>query len=134
MSYPQEPVPPPKPFFEGLDELLREFIDAKPDRRREILDRIDVCNGKAAGDYFRHHLRQAVRKGRARGSPSASLRLVEMYGNGGYVDCRIDLHVGPISYHGEDPIWDISQPLFIEDATVNFTRGISAPEEQPQSK
>ena len=66
MSYLYEPWPPPKPNFEGLDELLREFIDAKPDRRGEILDRIDMCNGKVAGDYFRYHLRQAVWKGRAR--------------------------------------------------------------------
>lgn len=52
--------------------------------------------------------------------------------NGGYVDCTIELHVGPINYHGEDPIWDISQPLFIDDATVYFTRSASVPEPQPK--
>jgi hypothetical protein len=71
MSYLYE-RPPPKPNFEGLDELLREFIDAKPEQREEILDRIDVCNGEAPGDYFRYHLRQAVLKGRARGAGDGS--------------------------------------------------------------
>ena len=54
--------------------------------------------------------------------------------NGGYTDCTIELHVGPISYNGEDPVWDISQPLFIDDATVHFTRKSSAPYDEPQSK
>jgi hypothetical protein len=54
--------------------------------------------------------------------------------NGGYVDCLIDLTVAPINYDGEDPVWDTGHPLFINDATVNFTRRSSAPDDQPQPK
>jgi hypothetical protein len=52
--------------------------------------------------------------------------------NCGYADCLIDLCVEPINYDGEDPVWDISQPLFIDSATVYFTRKSSSPDDQPQ--
>jgi hypothetical protein len=53
---------------------------------------------------------------------------------GGYTDCLIDLTVRPISYDGEDPVWNTDMPLFINDATVSFTRRTPVPEEQPQPK
>ncbi len=52
----------------------------------------------------------------------------------GYTDCTINLHVGPIDYDGEDPVWKLSQPLFIDDAEIYFTRGSCAPNDQPQPK
>ena len=54
--------------------------------------------------------------------------------NCGYVDCSIELSVVPINYEGDDPVWDIRQPLFINDATINFTRGMPAPDRQPQRR
>jgi hypothetical protein len=55
--------------------------------------------------------------------------------NGGYTDCMIELAVEPINYDsGDDPVWDISQPLFIDSAIVYFTRKSSAPDEETQSK
>jgi hypothetical protein len=52
--------------------------------------------------------------------------------NGAYRDCSIDLTVEPINYDGENPVWDTSHPLFINDATVNFMRGTPAIRDQQQ--
>ena len=55
--------------------------------------------------------------------------------NGGYTDCMIELAVEPINYDsGDDPVWDTSQPLFIDSAIVYFTRKSSAPDDETQSK
>ena len=54
--------------------------------------------------------------------------------NGGYAHCSINLTVGPINYHGEDPVWDTDQPLFVNDATVNFTRRTPTADDQQPPK
>jgi hypothetical protein len=41
---------------------------------------------------------------------------------GMYADCTVQLHVTPVDYSGEDPVWNVNQPLLIEDATINFVR------------
>jgi len=50
----------------------------------------------------------------------------------GYADCLIDLHIGPIDYSGEDAVWHVGQPLFIDDATIHFTRKHAPEEPQPR--
>jgi hypothetical protein len=68
-------------------------------------------------------------------SPSRSYSAIwDQVLNGGYADCTIDLHVGPVNYDGGDPVWNISQPLFIDDATVHFTRKSNTPDDLQRPK
>jgi hypothetical protein len=54
--------------------------------------------------------------------------------NGGYEHCSVNLTAGPIKYDGEDPVWDTDLPLFVNDATVNFTRRAPTPDDQHPPK
>jgi hypothetical protein len=44
-----------------------------------------------------------------------------------YSECMIQLHLTPVEYDGDHPpVWNVSQPLLIEEAHIRFTRKTGA--------
>jgi hypothetical protein len=56
--------------------------------------------------------------------------------DGGYVDCFIDLGIGPVGYETFESTWDVNHSLFIESASLQFTRKPIAhkPADQPDPR
>jgi len=68
-----------------------------------------------------HHISDAFVHGQIWLNSDSYASVWDQVRDGGYVECRIDISVGPVK-NLDKITWDIRRPLFIDNASLVFTR------------